>query len=133
VTVRAATYVRFVCSRLIDGQKHRLGLFQALDEAREADLAPDWALKQIGETYGWFMRNLAIPTIYKPRGATSLGQRGLSWFKPAAHEHITKMHSLSSALASCGVHVEMLTTRDPGIVIYQDRLQLVAVPKGKRF
>ena len=133
MTPRAATYIRFVCSRLVGGQKHRLGLFQALDEAKKADFAPEWALQEIGQSYGWFKGNLAVPTIYRPGGAASLGQRGLSWFKPAAREHIAKMHALSGALVACGVHIEMLTTRDPGIVIYQDRLQLVAVAKGKSF
>ena len=129
----APTYVRFVCFRLIGKQKHRLGLFQALDDARESDLAPDWALKEIGETYGWFKANLAAPTIYKPGGASSPGQTGLSWFKAAATEHIAKMHALSAALAACGVHVEMLTTRSPGIVIWEDRLQIVAIPRETRF
>jgi hypothetical protein len=128
----APTYVRFVCFRLIAKQKHRLGLFQALDEARSSDLALDWALKEIGTTYGWFKSNLSVPTPYKSGGAASLGQRGLSWFKPAT-EHIAHMHGLSKALEACAVNVEMLTTRDPGAIIYEDRFQIVAIPTKQRF
>jgi hypothetical protein len=126
-------YVRFVCFRLIEKQKHRLGLFQALDDARESDFAPSWALQEIGRTYAWFKVNLAVPSHYRSGGVRSLGQRGLSWFKPAAKEHIAQMHALSSALSACGVHIEMLTTRDPGVVIFHDRFQVVAIPSRKRF
>jgi len=114
-------------------QKHRLGLFQALDEARSSELAPNWALTEIGSTYGWFKANLAVPTQYRAGGATSLGQRGLSWFKPAGTEHIARMHGLSSALEASGVNVEMLTTRAPGSIIYQDEFQIVAIPIKRRF
>lgn len=102
-----------------------------MDEAKQNELSPDWALQEIGATYGWFKANLAIPTPYRGGGSSSLGQRGLSWFKPAAREHIAKMHALSSALAACGVHIEMMTTRNPGVIIYEDRFQVVGVPSGK--
>jgi hypothetical protein len=118
---------------MIERQKHRLGLFQALEEARQSEHAPDWALTEIGQTYGWFKANLDVPAIYKTGGTASLGQRGLSWFKPAAGDHIARMHGLSSALEACGVLVEMLTTRTPGSVIFEDRLQIVAIPAGRKF
>jgi hypothetical protein len=57
----------------------------------------------------------------------------LSWFKPAAGEHIRQMHRLKLALEACGVHVDILTTRDPGVIIWQDRHQLVAEPGARRF
>ena len=123
-------YVRFVCYRLVEGQRQRLGLFQALEEAKECDFAPPWALTMIGETYGWFKRNLAVPSRFKNRGH---GRPGLSWFKPVAVEHIKKMHELKLAVEECGVHVEMLTTRDPGPVIWEDRFQLVADPGNRKF
>ena len=53
---RPRTYVRFVCYQLVENQRQRPGLFQALDEARESDFAPPWALKELGETYDWFKK-----------------------------------------------------------------------------
>jgi len=126
-------YVRFVCFRLVDGQRQRLGLFQALDEARDSDLAPDWALRLIGELYGWFKDNLAVPGQFSRGGWKGRGQPGLSWFKPAATEHIKQMHHLKLALEECGVHVDVLTTRDPGHIIWQDVNQLVAEPGPRKF
>ena len=127
------TYIRFVCYRQVESQRQRLGLFQALDEARECGFAPDWALKELGELYGWFKSNLAVPGQFSRGGWKGRGQPGLSWFKPAAQEHIRQMHRMKVALDACGVHVDILTTRDPGETIWQDRHQIVAEPGGRKF
>lgn len=126
-------YVRFVCYQQIESQRQRLGLFQAFNEARGCDFAPSWALKEIGELSGWFQENLAIPGQFSRGGWKGRGQPGLSWFKPAAAEHIRQMHRLKLALEACGVHVDILTTRDPGVIIWQDHHQLVAEPGARRF
>lgn len=127
------TYVRFVCYQQVESQRQRLGLFQALDEARDSDFAPSWALKEIGEAYDWFKKNLAVPEQFSRGGWKGRGQPGLSWFKPAAKDHIRRMHDLKLALEACGVHVDILTTRDPGEIIWQDEHQLVAEPGARRF
>jgi hypothetical protein len=126
-------YIRFVCYRQVESQRQRLGLFQALDEARENDFAPDWALKEIGEIYGWFGKNLAVPQQFSRGGWKGRGQPGLSWFKPVAEEHIRQMHRVKIALEACGVHVDILTTRDPGEIIWQDKHQIVAEPGARKF
>ncbi len=133
MAVTTRVYVRFVCFQRVENQRQRLGLFQALDEARESDHAPSWALKELGETYDWFKKNLAVPKQFSRGGWKGRGQPGLSWFKPAAEEHIRRMHGLKLALEACGVHVDVLTTRDPGEIIWQDKHQLVAEPGARRF
>lgn len=125
-------YIRFVCFRLVEGQRQRLGLFQALDEARDCDFAPAWALRQIGEIYGWFKQNLTVPGKFELSWG-GRGRPGLSWFKPVAAEHIKQMHHLKLAVEECGVHVEILTTRNPGSIIWQDEHQLVADPGKRKF
>ena len=125
-------YVRFVCFRLVEGQRQRLGLFQALDEAKDCEFAPPWALREIGKKYGWFKENLAVPKQFE-QAYGGQGRRGLSWFKPIATEHIKQMHQLKLAVEECGVHVEILTTTDPGPIIWQDEHQLVADPGKRKF
>ena len=125
-------YVRFVCFRLVEGQRQRLGLFQALEKAKDCDFAPSWALRAIGETYGWFKANLAVPERFE-QNYGGRGRPGLSWFKPLATEHIKHMHQLKLAVEECGVHVDIITTRDPGSVIWQDAHQLVADPGKRKF
>jgi hypothetical protein len=126
-------YIRFVCYRLVESQRQRLGLFQALDEARDCDFAPSWALRQLGKVSDWFKHNLTVPSQFSRGGWKGRGQPGLSWFKPVAKEHIRQMHQLKLALEACGVHVDILTTRNPGQVIWQDQYQLVAEPGARKF
>lgn len=128
-------YVRFVCFRSVEGHtRQRLGLFQALDQARQSDVAAGWALAELGECNGWFSKNLKVPDRFSRDGWKRPGQPGLSWFKSwAAEEHIQVMHRFKRAAEECGVHVETLTTRDPGHVIYEDKHQIVAEPGKRRF
>lgn len=128
-------YVRFVCFKPVEGHpRQRVGLFQALDEARESELAPDWALAELGACYGWFNQNLRVPDKFSRDGWNRPGQPGLSWFKSwAAQEHIRMMHRFKRAAEACGVHVDVLTTRDPGHVIFEDKHHIVAEPGKRRF
>ena len=124
---KAQVYVWFGCFQLVAGQRNRLGLFQALDEARDSPLAPNWALAEIADIYDWFNKNLPTPDRF------GRGQTGLSWFKPAATGHIQQMHRLKLAFEECGVHVEVVTTRAPSALIYRDEFQVVAASENRRF
>ncbi|MDQ0465068.1 hypothetical protein QO010_002852 [Caulobacter ginsengisoli] len=122
-------FVRFVCFELVEGQRSRLGLFQAIRTARESDHASGWALAEVEDAITWFNENLEAPKHFSRKG----GQSALSWFKPAAEEHIRRMHGLKAALEDCGIHVEVLTTREPGFVLYEDEHQIAAEPLHNRF
>ena len=127
------TYIRFVCFQTIGRQRSRLGIFKAVDEAVESEHAPGWAIKEARAQCAWFNANLGFPKVFSAGGHKAFGQPGLSWFKPIAMEHISRMHQLKRALEACGLHVEVLTTRDPGLVVWQDEHQLVAEPRGRKF
>ena len=105
------------------------------DEAADEDNehAAGWALTAIHELADWFNANLATPTHFERGSWKRPGQPALSWFKPQAADHVRRMHELKTALGECGVHVEVLTTRDPGVIIWHDEHQVVAEPKGQRF
>ena len=133
MSLPAKTYVRFVCFQSIGRQRSRLGLFKAIDEAVESEHAESWAIAEARSQASWFSANLAIPKAFSTGGHKGFGQPGLSWFKPSALEHIRRMHSLKVALEACGIHVEVLTTRDPGVLVWQDDHQIVAEPRGRRF
>lgn len=73
----------------------------------------------------WFTEHLPIPHV--------LGdiehRRAISWFKPTASQAIHKMWQLKLVLEAHGYHVNVLHTRDPGIVVYEDDWQVVAKPR----
>ena len=127
------TYIRFVCFRTVGRQRSRLGLFAAIHEAVESEHAESWAIVEARSQSSWFNANLALPESFSTGGHKGYGQPGLSWFKPSATEHIRRMHALKIALEACGIHVEVLTTRDPGLIVWQDEHQVVAEPRGRTF
>lgn len=81
----------------------------------------------LNDLLAWFNEHLPVPTILK----SEEHRRGLSWFKAAASEHIRRMWELKSVLDRAGVHVEVMRTTDPGVVIYEDDLQVVAKPRRR--
>ncbi|MDO9587251.1 MAG: hypothetical protein Q7J13_04890 [Brevundimonas sp.] len=133
MSVPDKTYIRFVCFQSIGRQRSRLDLFKAINEAVESEHAAGWAIAEARKLSGWFNANLAIPKAFSTGGHKGFGQPGLSWFKPVATEHIRRMHRLKLALEECGIHVEVLTTRDPGLIVWQDQFQIVAEPRGRKF
>jgi hypothetical protein len=133
MVARKPSFVRFVCFLRVGSQKQRLGRFQAIDEARQSDNSESWALGEINELNAWFSSALNVPDRFERGRWRRPSQLGLSWFKVKAHEHVRQMHRLKSALEACGVHVEMLTTSDPGTIIYEDDHQIVAEPGGRGF
>ena len=129
-----AVFVRFVFFQLVDGHRSRLGLFQARDAAIDSPLAPDWALAQVRMTMDWFNDNLDAPTHYDSGGFRRRAtQPALCWFKAEAVEHIARMFELKTALEACGIHVDVLRTRDPGRVVFEDKHQVAAQPEHRRF
>lgn len=126
-------YIRFACFRLVAGQRTRLGLFQALQSARESEVAPDWALAELLRLNVWFADNMEAPDRFSRSRDDLPGQQGLCWFKPEALNHIARMHELKRAMEACGVHVDLLTTRDPGPIVWEDEHQIVAEPGPRRF
>lgn len=125
-------YTRFVCFEVIEGQRYNLGLFQAMNQARHSDNAQPWALEVMKDIGGWFNDHLDEPTCFElplKRGA----QAEICWFKPNANDHIQNMHDLKNALEACGVHVDVLTTRDVGQILYEDDHQVAAIPNRHTF
>lgn len=133
MTPPAKAYIRFVCFQTIGRQRSRLGLFKAIDEAVGSDHAPGWAIAEARSLSAWFNANLDIPKAFSTGGHKGFGQPGLSWFKPVATEHISRMHRLKVALEECGLHVEVLTTRDPGLIVWQDRISSWRNREGENF
>ena len=129
-----AVFIRFVCFQQVGGQRSRMGLFQARDVAIGCDFAPDWAMALVRETFEWFGDNLARPTHYdQPGPRRGGGQDALCWYKAEATEHIARMFDMKAALEACGIHVDVLRTRDPGRVVYEDAHQVAALPEHRRF
>jgi hypothetical protein len=115
-------YLRFATT-----EKHLLshqnaGVFQrAYDLYYGGDLGPDEAC-HLRALLLWFERNLSLPDRSK------LHRRAIFWFKADAGKVARRVWDLALALKEHGPPAEILTTRRPGYIVYEDRQQLAAIP-----
>lgn len=88
-------------------------LFATLDLLREEQ-------DELDEICNWFNLNLKVPRIREPRA--------IFWFKPGARECLGMAWQLAWCLRRHQVHVELIRTRRPGRVVYEDHQQVAAIP-----
>lgn len=79
-------------------------------------------------TYSWFKAHLAVPTRFSLSARPHAKAQALSWFRDTAAEHIKQMRNCQRLLQAYGLHVEMLRTKRPGYIVYEDDHQVVAYP-----
>src|SRR5213080_4527435 len=106
----------------------REGVFQAAiglrDDGRLEPYEEEWLERELR----WLRMHLPSPDCLRDEG----NERAICWFKPEAKRVIEKVRGLVALLEAKGVPVAMLTTADPGTIIYEDKWQVVAKPRRKR-
>ncbi len=121
-------YVRFAVLRKNEYSSSLLGVFQAAFELRDrGELQPheeEWLEQELR----WLRMHLKSPSCLHDPG----NHRAICWFHPRAKRPIAKVRSIAALLNEKGCHVRMLTTRDPGTVIYEDGFQVVAKPLRRK-
>jgi len=124
----ADKFVRFVTIQADHVTGIKIGFFKAAyqlwrDNRLSAD--DDVALRALLD---WFDDMLEAPQRFSRSSNKHAHGKGLSWFKPTADVHIKKAREILDILERNGVLSEMLTTTRPGYVLYEDDIQVCAVP-----
>ena len=121
-------FVRFVVKFLDPDSGRRQGLFQAAWKLRDSGRlnAADW--RRLERIRDWFNENLEKPARLSLSARPNRKAQAISWFKSTAAEHIDKMRQLQRVLETHGIAVEMIRTRRPGYVLYEDDFQVAAYP-----
>ncbi len=119
------TFIRFQ-TRLRCGNTGRpAGLFVAAGRLEEsAHLAP-WRRELLCEHLAWFNQKLTVPSL------DGKGWRCLFWYRSTATAFIDRMWDLIAILREEGVAVQKRWTEKPGMIVYQDRVQIGAVPEKR--
>jgi hypothetical protein len=121
-------YLRFE-THLIDRRSNqRQGIFQAAGELIEnADLTKgDHQLFK--SALSWFNQNVHIPACLNTRE----NRRAVCWFKGSGNDAIKRVWDLVALLKEQGVAVRIIQKRELGKILYDDKWQVVALPKRKR-
>jgi hypothetical protein len=121
-------FVRFVIHKLDPDSGRKQGLFHALaDLSRAGKLDPSDSL-DYQRVRDWFGEHLPKPGRLARSTRPRAKDVALSWFKDTAAEHIRQMRLLADILERHGIQVDMLRTRRPGYVVYEDDHQVAAEP-----
>lgn len=120
-------YIRFVILKKDHESHSKQGIFQAAFELRDSGKLSlhehDWIERELA----WLRKHLKSPACLRAEE----NHRGISWFQPRAKKPIERVRSIAALLKEHGMLVEMVKTKDPGIVIYEDGWQVVAKPRRR--
>jgi hypothetical protein len=118
----SGVFVRFVAAHRVDDDlKRPRGIFRVAGALMEDDVF-DVEQDALAEELAWFNANLAVPGGCDRPDA-------VFWFRDAAVECIRRSWWIADLLRRHAVPVRVETTRFPGLVVYADELQVMAVPK----
>lgn len=78
---------------------------------------------QLEECIGWFEANLKVPHAH-----ARACERAIYWFKASAQSHVRKMWELVWIVERHDVAISLVTTRRPGVIVYEDEHQVAAEP-----
>ena len=121
-------YIRFQGKRQNATSASKLGIFQLAFELRDYGDLPKYTEEILIENIRWLQEHLKSPKIL----SQSEHHRGIAWFHPRAKEPIKRIRAIKTILEEYGYHIDQISTRDPGIIIYEDGFQVIAKPRKKR-
>jgi hypothetical protein len=121
-------YIRFTTEFVNEYGETHTGIFSALRFVREWSLTQDEDVQKLKELRSWFNVNLEAPSRFSNASNKSPAAVSLSWFKDTSKEHIKKIYEIREVLNKYGIIVEVVTTKNPGYIVYEDDCQISAIP-----
>lgn len=116
-------YIRFE-SRDGTGLFAEAGSFRAEMGARRV---PRWARREFVENYDWLSWHTPAPP--EEAYVDTRARYPLTWFKQEARGHIARAWRIANILGRHGVHMRPIVSDDPGLILFEDEVQVVVRPK----
>jgi hypothetical protein len=107
-----------------EDSQHDRGIFVAAGELRRSGELWQDEFDRLGRALKWFNTNLIVPKGIPPRA--------IFWFKPDARECHWRTYEIVRLLRLYGYTVWMLEARRLGRVVYEDDVQVAALPFAAR-
>jgi hypothetical protein len=121
-------FIRFVVP-FRHPDSHRLtGIFYAACGLRDRRPLSEAEEQWCDDILGWFNHYLPIPNLHSRWRKREACGKAICWFKDDATRYIRKIRELAVILERHGLWTEMLRTKKPGYVVYEDSYQVAAVP-----
>ena len=120
-------YLRLVTTEIDSASLRRQGVFgPSYALYRSGDL-PAHEYEQLKDGLHWFEQNLPLPDRSK------IHPRAIFWFKTGASDLLNHLWRLARILRGHAYEIELIKTTRPGYVVYEDDLQLAAIPFADTF
>ncbi len=113
-------FVRLTILRAHSESLQPQGLFGAAYALRRKGRCPAGLEPWLDDTLSWLEDHIYAPYMNEPRA--------VFWFRDEWQVLVEQMWSLAVVLRQAGENVQMVTTRRPGYVIYEDDVQVAAIP-----
>ena len=115
-------YVRFQSQLMCKGTPSKLGIFQIAYRVRDAHETSVHDANEISKHMEWLKFHLHAPDLH------DRDYRAIFWFKDVAHEPIKRVWEMKPYLEAYGYWIDLISTYDPGRVVYEDGWQVAAKP-----
>src|SRR5262245_6426235 len=123
-------FIRFTTRTPTEHGSVLAGIFAAVGELRRSETLEPIDSLELDEVERWFERRLREPSRFSLRHRIREPRVGVCWFRDTARKHLARAYELIEVLSRYGIHVDRVETTRPGVVIWEDEHQIVAVPYG---
>ena len=123
-----ANLIRFVTGGRHPPYGYRTGVFQAAYGLWRRNILARPEQAELRALLDWFNDHLAKPARLTRSQRHHARNTAVSWVRASALEHIAQLRRLATLVEASGIQVEVLQTKRPGYVVYQDHQQVVALP-----
>lgn len=120
-------FIRFVSGEIDEDSLVSAGLFSVAGDLLYDPLLPDDEYFPLRELMDWFNEHLKGPYEYRLR-TPSRARRAICWFKPTAHEHLSRAWQMAAILERNDVFIRTIKVERTGYVLYEDEAQILAQP-----
>ena len=120
-------FIRFVSGEIHDDSLVSAGFFHAACDLLDDPVLPDYERLPLSELMDWFDEHLEDPFKYRLRTPWR-AQRAICWFKPNAHEHLSRAWEMAAILERNDVFIRTIKIARAGRIFYEDEAQILAEP-----
>ena len=117
-------FVRFESKKINTQSNSPQGVFYSIWDLLDQDVLSQHELDIVDECFDWLGMHFKAPAcLDEPEN-----RRAICWFKDCATEPMKRIWPIVRVLEDHGVHIEKVTTDNPGIIIFESGWQVAAKP-----
>jgi hypothetical protein len=115
-------FLRFITTERDDDSHQSQGVFQFAYQLLDEGTLLAEESRRLKSVLVWFERHLPKPD------ESQLDSRAIFWFKSDAGESTRRVWELAEFVRRYGLALEVVKTDRPGYLVYEDNVQVAAIP-----